>query len=840
MTRHTHDIDNIYQDIRQQLALHNTIVVTAPPGAGKSTILPLRFLADLRQGGKILMLEPRRLAARQIAERMSATIGQAVGTTVGYRVRFDNKTSDNTRIEVLTEGILTRRLVSDPTLDGVEMVIFDEFHERNLASDVALALTREAQQIIRPDLKIIIMSATIDTAYICQQLGAPLVEMHHRQYAIDLIHADLRITENSLPSEIALAVAQTVRTAHARHDGDLLAFLPGQAEILACQEMLADSLPHTDVYPLYGQLTGPEQQRAIAPSAEGRRKVVLATPIAETSLTIEGVRTVVDSGLYRKLVFNPQSGLSHLATQRISLDMATQRAGRAGRLADGTCYRLWSVATEHRMDPCRKAEIEDADLASTCLDVAAWGGGEISQLCWLTPPPAGHVAQAMKLLCDLGAVDKLTITPHGRALQQLPCHPRIAQMLTSVRGEAMKALAADVAALLEEKDPMPLEQDGADINTRIIALREMRRRGRLSRGWQHIARISEQYRSLVRVREDNDAPAPTHTGLLLALAYPERIAMASQGGPGRFCMASGDAAYVGLADDLTAYDWIAIGSVNALGGRVFLASPFDPSTLTDPQLVSTNSGIITWRDNISWDNKKGLLVMRHEQRIGMLTVSSQPIGQADKQQAVAVICEAARKHGTSMLCFDERVANLQQRVATVAEWHPELGLPSLAATDVLAHADEWLPLWLEGTDGKLRTTTQELRKIDLCVALWSLLSWEQQQQVDALAPTHIQVPTGSRISVEYRQGAALPVLRVRLQECFGMSATPRVDGGTRPVLMELLSPGFKPVQLTSDLRSFWENTYFEVRKELKRRYPKHSWPDNPLEAQAVRGVKRRQ
>ncbi len=835
------NIGEICLAIKQQFQQHNIVVVTAPTGAGKSTVLPLQLLKGTGAGERILMLEPRRLAARQIAERMAHTLGERTGDTVGYRVRFDNKVSGNTRLEILTEGILTRRLVADPMLEGVSMVIFDEFHERNLASDVALALTREAQQIVRPDLKILIMSATIDTTQICRQLHAPLVEMHSRQFTVEVRHTADDIGPNSRPAEVAQCVARAVGTAHRQHAGDILAFLPGQAEIAICQELLEGKLAATDICPLYGLISIEQQHQAIMPAGQGRRKVILATPIAETSLTIQGVRVVVDSGLHRKLVFNPQSGLSHLATARISLDMAAQRTGRAGRVADGVCYRLWSLATEHRMDACRTPEIEEADLSSTCLDVLAWGADQIQELPWLTPPPAWQVAQASKLLRSLGAVGPDgKITPHGRQLSQLPCHPRVAKMLTAPKSGSVKALAADVAAILEEKDPMAQNSSDTDINSRIIALREMRRNRQLSRGWQHIARIAQQYRNIVKAGEQNDIPNPLHTGLLLALAYPERIAMAHSDGCGKFTLASGDMAMVEQTDELAACDWIAVGSVNARSGKIFLASPFDQHSLADGTLIDqeNSSSIVIERDNISWDNKRGQLVARHERRIGALVCDSRPVSSFGKEQATQIMCQAAKKHGTSMLDFNDKARNMQQRVATVAAWHPELELPSLDTSDVLSHCDEWLPLWLETENGQLRTSVNELRKLDVSAILWSMLTWEQQQQVDLLAPTHIKVPTGSSIRVEYRQSAELPVLRVRLQECFGLEHTPRVDNGKRAVLMELLSPGFKPVQLTQDLHSFWQNTYFEVRKELRRRYPKHAWPDNPLEAQAVRGVKK--
>lgn len=806
----------IAEEVNERLAHDASLVITAPPGAGKSTLLPLTIMKGLPGKGKVLMLEPRRLAARQIAERMASMLGETVGNTVGYRIRFEAKVSDRTRIEVLTEGILTRMLISDPTLEGVDAVIFDEFHERSLASDEALALTRQSQILLRDDLRVIVMSATIDASAICKSLGASHVSSEGRMFPIEIVYAN----ETSALS-CSEDVAHMVRVAHRDTKGDILAFLPGEGEIRRCQELLGDALGTTAVLPLYGYLSSDEQRKAIAPSPPGERKVVLATPIAETSITIEGVRTVIDSGLCRRSVFDARNGLSHLETVRISMDMATQRSGRAGRVAPGTCYRLWGQGTEARMTDSRTPEIEEADLTPLMLDMAAWGETDIYSLPWITPPPAFKVAQGQKLLQQLGAIDRnLKITSIGQKMAGLPCHPRISRMLCNARTAELKALACDIAALMEEKDPMP--DEGADITARIEALRSHRG----GRAWSRIARIAEQYRSMVHVREDCSMPDSHKTGALIAAAYPERIGKALR--EGGFTLASGDMACVDRNDLLAGHEWIAVASLNAKasgGAKIFLGAALDIDDVRDMMIE---------RDNVSWDSRKGVVVAQRELRIGGLTVSARPIHSEVREEIVQTICEAARKEGTSMLDFSDEVQNLQRRVAAVAQWHPELELPDLGTESVLGSAPEWLPLYM----GKA-TSAAELKKIDLKQALWGLLSYGQQTAVERLAPSHIEVPTGSKIRVEYRIGAEAPVLRVRLQECFGLLDTPTVDGGTKAVLMELLSPGFKPVQLTSDLRSFWEGTYFEVRKELRRRYPKHSWPDNPLEAEAVRGVRRK-
>ena len=807
-------------DVNRALAARGTVVVTAPPGAGKSTLLPLAILEGVE--GKVLMLEPRRVAARQIAERMAYMLGEPVGRTVGYRMRFEQKVSALTRVEVLTEGVLVRRLMDDPGLDGVSVVIFDEFHERSLTTDVALSLTREAQQVLRPDLQILLMSATIDTDALCRELDAPLIESRGKMFPVEIVRG-----ADATPENAAETVAKAVREAHRTYEGDILAFLPGEADIRCCAQLLGTSLGSTAVCPLYGMLSLAEQRRAIAPSRAGERKVVLATPIAETSLTIEGVRVVVDSGFCRKLVYDQQRGLSRLETVRISRDMADQRTGRAGRVAPGVCYRLWSAVTEQRMQAVRIPEILEADLAPTVLDIAAWGESRPGKLPWLTPPPALSLVRAQELLQELGALDASGgITAHGRALAALPCHPRVAQMLLKADTPDRKALAADLAALLEEKDPLNVAEAGAYL--RIKALRDARRSRREGR-WSRLARIAAQYRQMVRVPEDNGDPDPFEAGALLAAAYPGRIAKAWKEGAGRFRLAGGDLAAVDPSDPLAGSEWLAVGSLHAAPGgvgRIFLAAPLGASDLKP---------FIRRRDIVAWDSRQGSVLAQRESRVGQLSVGTQPLSDVPREEIVRVICEAARKEGTSMLDFSDEVQNLQRRVAAVAAWHPELELPDLSTETLLQRAPEWLPPFI----GKA-SSAAELKRIDLCEALWSLLDWPERQAVERLAPSHVTVPTGSRIRVEYRTGADAPVVRVRLQECFGLQDTPRVDDGRRPVLMELLSPGYKPVQLTSDLRSFWEGTYFEVRKELKRRYPKHAWPDDPLDADPVRGVRKKQ
>ena len=851
--------------VNEALHTNSSLVVTAPPGAGKSTLLPLTILSSLGEGEKILMLEPRRLAARQIAERMAQMLGEQVGETIGYRVRFESRVSKRTRIEVLTEGILTRMIVDDATLDGVSVVIFDEFHERSINSDLALALTRQAQQIIRPDLKVVIMSATIDTSNICAALQAPLIESEGRMFPVELHYAD----KDTDPRDIAAAAASTTIEAYKKYEGDILVFLPGQAEIEHCYELLSKSQHftaspsqpintsthqhlttstsqpttttphHLTIHPLYGNLSPEDQRRAIAPSAPGERKIVIATPIAETSITIEGVRVVIDAGLCRQVVFDARTGLSHLETVRISMDMATQRMGRAGRVAEGVCYRLWTKASEHLMAEQRKPEIEEADLAPMLLDTAAFGESDAEALPWLTMPPRAGVFKAKELLTALGAIDENgNITSIGKRMATLPCHPRIARMIlattnltTSTSHHNNTSLACDIAALLEEKDPLS-ETGGTDLTLRLSALRTARRKKQLGR-WQRIAKIAAEYRRMAHTDEDNRDPAPTEVGLLVAYAYPERIAH-STNSIGGYRLASGANVQLDAADQQSAHSWLAVASLySAPGttGRVFLAAPIAPDDLEKEFVKEV--------DNIAWDTKQGCVVMQREQRIGKLILSQKPIHDADKERLKGIVCEAMKKDGLTMMAWSEKaVEQVQRRVAQVAAWHPEMALPDVSTEHLLSTAADWLPFYLE-EGGRVKTSVQELRKLNLAEIIWNILPYEAQLEVDRLAPTHIEVPTGSHIRIDYRSGAEAPVLSVRLQECFGMERTPCVDDGRQPLLMELLSPGFKPVQLTQDLASFWQGTYFEVRKELRRRYPKHYWPENPLEAEAVRGVKRK-
>lgn len=814
-------VTEIIDEVKAQLADNNTLIVNAPAGAGKSTLLPLALMEEpWLQGKKILMLEPRRLAARTIAERMSWFLSQPVGEQVGYRIRFDNKTSEDTKIEVLTEGILTRMIQSDNALEGVGLVVFDEFHERSIHADVALALCREAQQVLRPDLRIMIMSATLNMPQLSQLLQAPTAMSKGRMYPVD-IHYEGDADEH-LISEMC---AQAIRKAVKAHDGDVLAFLPGQREILRTAEQLR-SLQGFVIHPLYGMLPQHKQNAAIMPDRQGRRKIVLATSIAETSLTIEGIKIVVDTGFGRTSKFDPNSGLSRLETVHISLDSADQRAGRAGRLSAGHCYRLWSKTTQQRMAEHRRPEIMEADLASLVLDMAQWGIVDVQQLTWLTPPPKGPLAQASDLLHQLEALENGRITEHGKRMLRLPCHPRIAHMLLMAEESDQLDLATDIAALLEERDPLGREA-GIDINTRIEALRTHRRENREGKKLKRIEKIADQYRRLFSLEAENDLIDPYETGVLLTYAYPERIAFARPGNNAQFQLSNGRYAMAGHREDLAHEPWLAVAHVDARDGmgKIFMASPLNPRDLAP---------MVKEQEVITWDTDEGGLIASLNLCIGSIVLKSTPLPDPDESHLIEAICRAVQKEGDRLLNFDEKVEQWQNRVLCLRKWNPQENWPDVSKHTLLQTNAEWLSPYLN----KVKKP-EDLKRINLVEVLQHSLDYEQQQLLDKLAPEKLEVPSGSSIKLMYRDNGQPPVLAVRIQEVFGLADTPKINDGKQGVLMHLLSPGFKPVQITDDLQSFWSNAYFEVKKELKRRYPKHVWPENPWEEPAIRGVKRR-
>ncbi len=819
---------SILAELKEKLVHHPVVILEAPPGAGKSTVLPLKLLGEPWLGkGKVILLEPRRLAARSVAMRMAELSDEEIGQSIGYRVRFESRVGKNTRLEVVTEGILTRFIQQDNSLEGVGLLIFDEYHERSLHADLALALSLQVQQVLRSDLRILIMSATLDGDRLSEILQAPIVRSSGRQYPVSM-----RYTPVNDRMPIAGEVSRAVRTAIRETQGDILVFLPGTAEIRRTAELLeSENLPVV-LYPLYGDLNFKKQQEAILPDAQGRRKVVLATSLAETSLTIEGVSVVVDSGYSRVPRFDPRSGLTRLETVRVTADAADQRAGRAGRLGPGICYRLWSQSSHVNLVANRNPEILDADLASLLLELSQWGIRDMNELTWVTPPPTGAVNQALDLLKNLGAIDEKSITERGREMLSLPTHPRIAHMLLEAKyaGSALElALATDIAALLEERDPMP-RGSGADVSLRVELMRRWRKGERVSAEKsfvERIERVARSWRQLFNIQEDNGPVADTDVGKLIMAAYPERVARQVQMHSERYKMMNGRIARLPDHDPLNRDPWLAIAHLDAGNneGRIFLAAPVDEGELLEKA---------TSKEIVSWDDEREMVTGAHERRLGNLVVSSRPMSRIPEEKTVPVLCSAIREKGLSFLGWGDNERAWQSRVLSLRKWRPEEPWPDVSDEHLVQTPEQWLAPFL----GSIYKRSDLLR-LDLNTILVSMLPWDLHPRFAELAPARLPVPSGSLIRLQYFPDGRPPVMEVRLQEVFGMLETPSVNEERTRVLMHLLSPGYKPVQVTQDLKSFWSTTYAEVRKELRSRYPKHSWPEDPWTAQAVRGVKKR-
>jgi ATP-dependent helicase HrpB len=816
----------IIPEIKEKLKETNILILQAPPGAGKSTLLPIHLLHEpWLEGKKMVMLEPRRLAARSVANRMSSLMDETVGTTVGYRVRFENKISKQTRIEVVTEGILTRMLQNDNSLEGVGLVIFDEFHERSLHADLALALCRELQQVLRDDLKILIMSATLDGKQLSSLLGnAPILTSLGRQYPIQ--HFYLPQEQNT---PLPIQVSRAIRKALSLHEGDVLAFLPGAGEIKRTLEILESELSGISILPLYGDLPQQKQQEAILPDPGGKRKVVLATSIAETSLTIEGIGIVVDSGAARAPRFDPRTGLTRLETIKVTQDAASQRAGRAGRLGPGVCYRLWSEGTHQQLVSHRTPEILEADLAPTVLELAQWGVKDIRSLIWLSPPPAGAFNQAKELLNQLEAMNADQITERGKAMLKLPTHPRIAHLLLEGQEDKLTALASDIAAILEERDPLPKDA-GGNLALRVEVLRKWRNKEYVSADHstlERIERMAAAWRKSLKIEVDNSFPNYEKVGKLLAAAYPERIARQMDKDQLRYRLANGRVVKLGEYDPLFREPWLAVAHLDAgtNEGKIYLAAPVNPKDLQH---------LLLKKEVISWDTKKGVLIARTESRLGDIIVESSPLESIPEEERVQILCQAVRTEGIDMLTWTEDVYEWQARLQSIKLWRPTENWPDVSKDSLTISLEEWLAPYLT----KVRKR-EEFEKLDLENILKGLLPWELNQKLDSLAPGSIKVPSGSMIKLKYHPDGSAPVLAVRLQEVFGLLDTPTVNEGRTKVLLHLLSPGYRPVQVTQDLKSFWQNTYPDVRKELRVRYQKHHWPEDPWTAEAVRGAKKR-
>lgn len=834
-------IDAALPALRAALAAHPAVVLQAPPGAGKTTRVPLALLdADWLGGRAIVMLEPRRLAARAAAMRMSALLGEAPGGRVGYRVRFEQRVSRATRVEVVTEGILTRRLQADPALDGVGLVIFDEFHERSLHADLALALARDAQLGLREDLKLLVMSATLDGTRIAALLGdAPIVASAGRAYPVEL-----RYLAREPADTVAEAVARGVLAELREHPdgGDVLAFLPGGGEIRRAQAIIAEHAPALAVLPLYGDLGQAEQQRALDPDPDGRRKVVLATPIAETSLTIPGVDTVIDGGWTRVPRFDPVSGLTRLETVRVSRAAAEQRAGRAGRLGPGRCLRLWSEATQRTLAPYTVPEILEADLAPLALELALWGAGA-DALTWLDPPNPGALAQARELLGALDALDgDGRISAAGRRLAALGVHPRLGHLLLRGVADGQAALACELAALLEERDVLRGEAArGADLGLRVEALRAFAARGRQAArdlgadaaACARAAQAARAYRQRLGVAPDDGGAhvEPQALAALVAAAYPERIARRRDGAVDRYQLAGGRGARLREGDPLAGSDWLAVAALDAghTEARIFLAAPLDLAGVE-----TALAGHIEELATVRWDEREQAVLARRERRLGELLLGTQPLARVDPARLRAAMRSGVERLGLDALPWTPALRDWQARVLSLRAWGIGGDWPDVADAALAASLDDWLEPCLDGI-----TRREHLARLDLAAILQARLDWPARQRLDALAPTHLDVPSGSRLRLAYSADGAPPVLAVKLQELFGLADTPRIADGRVAVTLHLLSPAQRPIQVTQDLRGFWDRTYPEVRKELKGRYPRHPWPDDPWSATPTRRAKPR-
>ncbi|GAB2499755.1 ATP-dependent helicase HrpB [Arenimonas alkanexedens] len=886
-TRPDFPIAELLPQLLASLEVHPRLVLEAPPGAGKTTQVPLALLsAPWRGDGRILMLEPRRVAARAAAGFMARQLGEAPGDTVGYRIRFESKISARTRIEVVTEGILTRMIQDDPTLDGVAAIVFDEFHERHLAGDLGLALALDVQSALREDLRLLVMSATLDGEKLARFLDAPRLTSAGRSYAVTVAHFPARREEPAV-AQLKRCVAEAL----AKHPGDLLVFLAGRREILEAERVLAGSPlpnpsptrgeglqsgaapPHSApsplvgeglqsgsapsalvgeglqsgsapsplvgegrgeggglaIFPLHGDLPLEAQTAALAEDPQGRRRIILATNVAESSVTLPGVRVVIDTGLAREPRYEPNSGFSRLDTVAISQASADQRAGRAGRVAAGWAYRLWPQS--QRLEPMRTPEIAQVELAGLALELAAWGDANLR---FVDAPPPGPLAAARELLQRLGALDEvLRITAFGRELMALGTHPRLAAMLKAPRVASERALACDLAALVEARDPLRSRQD--DIASRWQALAAFRRgrvgpdahRGALAA----IDSAAKQWRRRLRCEALPPADAPAHLlGDLLAHAFPDRIARQHPGEPRRYQLANGRMARIFDDSALFGEPWIVVSELRfeAKDSLVLRAAPVDEARLLRDFPTRFFEG-----DVVRWDGAARALVARRERRFDRITLESKPAGRPDPALAAQALSDAVGELGLDALPWTEGLRQWRERVRCLRDWLPELGLPDLSDDALLASREQWLKPAFIG-----KTRLDALDEEALGEALRSTLDWSLRQKLDTLAPRRITVPSGMERGIDYGHGRA-PVLAVKLQELFGLADTPRVADGRVSLTLHLLSPGGKPLQVTQDLRSFWANTYPEVRREMKGRYPRHPWPDDPWTATATHRAKPR-
>ncbi len=833
--------------LQSALEAHPCAVLEAPPGAGKSTVVPLALLeASWRRGdARILVLEPRRIAARAVAQRMADLRGEALGETVGFRTRLDSRVGPGTRIEVLTEGILTRRLQDDPTLEGVACVVFDEFHERNLQGDLGLALAVEVQRTLREDLRLLVMSATLDGPALAHLLGegTPVVSAPGRMFAVETHYvgpppAGAQAREPRIEARVVAALRRALLE---QPDGDALVFLPGAAEIRRCAELLANEplQPGLLVLPLYGELTAAEQDATLRPAPPGRRKVVLATNLAETSLTIDGVRIVVDSGLERRPRFDPGSGMSRLETLRISQASAAQRRGRAGRTAPGACYRLWSESQQAALRVQAPPEILETDLAPLALELACWGT-PVESLAWLDAPPVATLEQARDLLLRLEALDDAgRATALGRQMVALGTHPRLAHLLLRAREFGLVELGSTLAALLGERDVLRGPPALRDPDLRLRAELVQRESSALPPGLELDRGALQQARrsaDLLRRRLTRGPPLPTSSerpreavGLLLALAYPDRIGRAREDQSGRYLLSGGRGAAFAGPCSLAGSPWIVVAALDAgeREARIQLAAP-----LALEDLERHFAAAIEPVESVLWDSRSAAVLAVRGRRLGAVELEMQPWRNAPPERLQQAMLAGLRELGLAALPWTRDLEQWRERVGFLRTHAPNgrEDWPDLGDEALLASLEDWLAPWLEGC-----TRREHLARVKLAEALHARLDYAARRRLDELAPTHLTVPSGSRVAIDY--SGEVPQLSVRLQEVFGLMETPRLAGGRVPVTMQLLSPAGRPVQRTQDLASFWARGYLDVRKDLKGRYPKHYWPEDPHSATATRRVR---
>ncbi|MFC4257552.1 ATP-dependent helicase HrpB [Marinobacter lacisalsi] len=819
-------IEQVLPELTQTLEQHTTVLLQAPPGAGKTTRVPLALRsAPWRSGRKILMLEPRRLAARSAARYMARQLGEKPGQTVGYRTRLDTRVSPETVIEVVTEGILTRLIQNDPVLEDYAAVLFDEFHERSLQADLGLALVRESQQVLRPDLRVLVMSATLDTGPLAQLLGqAPVISSEGRAFPVEVFYRPVK-TSAGRPPRLPDHVVSVVREALEEQPGSLLVFLPGAGEIRRVEQLLRPHLSSdTELAPLYGNLKGDAQDRAIEPAPAGRRKVVLATAIAETSLTIEGVRVVIDAGQARRAVFDANSGMTRLITGRVSRAAAEQRKGRAGRVEPGVCYRLWSESEHQGLADYTPPEILSADLAPLALDLAQWGARDPADLEWLDPPPQAHWAQAVELLQWLDLLDgEGAITDHGRRARVLGIHPRLAHMVLKGRELGYPTTAARLAALLGERDLLG-RNAGADVVYRLQLLDGQYLAPHLDRSRLDAVRRSADRLLPARTARDQDNAMPA--GRLLALAYPDRIGRRRPGDSNRYQLSNGRGASLFEDDALGQQPWIVAADLDgqAREAQIYLAAATDL-----PSLEADLANHIETTEEARWDDKRGSVIARRVTRLGALVLAEHLLPDPGPEQLQLGLLTAVREKGLGSLPWTEAARQWQARVQQMRALEPG-AWPDVSDKALADTLEQWLAPFLAGI-----RNWKDLQQIPLHDALQTLLPYDRQQRLSRELPTTLEIPTGQRLRLDYTADNG-PVLAAKLQALFGWTETPKLAGGRVPVVIHLLSPAQRPLAVTADLANFWKQVYPEVRKEMRGRYPKHPWPEDPLTAEAKVGT----